>query len=36
MSSLYRIRPEPLAEFDDWLVPYRRLRTTRLGLTATG
>jgi DNA-binding transcriptional ArsR family regulator len=22
---LYRIRPEPLAEVDDWLTPYRRL-----------
>jgi len=22
---LYRIRPEPLAELDDWLAPYRRL-----------
>jgi DNA-binding transcriptional ArsR family regulator len=22
---LYRIRPEPLAELDDWLEPYRRL-----------
>ena len=22
---LYRIRPEPLAEVDEWLAPYRRL-----------
>ena len=22
---LYRLRPEPLAELDDWLTPYRRL-----------
>lgn len=27
---LYRIRPEPLAELDDWLAKYRRLWTTRL------
>jgi DNA-binding transcriptional ArsR family regulator len=27
---LYRIRPEPLAELDDWLVPYRRLWATHL------
>ncbi|HEY3970374.1 MAG TPA: metalloregulator ArsR/SmtB family transcription factor [Solirubrobacteraceae bacterium] len=27
---LYRIRPEPLAELDDWLAPYRQLWTTRL------
>jgi DNA-binding transcriptional ArsR family regulator len=27
---LYRIRPEPLAELDDWLAPYRRLWTARL------
>jgi DNA-binding transcriptional ArsR family regulator len=27
---LYRIRPEPLAELDDWLEPYRRLWTTHL------
>jgi DNA-binding transcriptional ArsR family regulator len=27
---LYRIRPQPLAELDDWLAPYRRLWTTRL------
>lgn len=25
---LYRIRPEPLAELDEWLAPYRRLWTT--------
>ncbi len=27
---LYRIRPEPLAELDDWLATYRQLWTTRL------
>jgi DNA-binding transcriptional ArsR family regulator len=27
---LYRIRPEPLAELDDWLATYRRLWTARL------
>jgi DNA-binding transcriptional ArsR family regulator len=27
---LYRIRPEPLAELDDWLGTYRRLWTTHL------
>jgi DNA-binding transcriptional ArsR family regulator len=27
---LYRIRPEPLAELDDWLATYRRLWTERL------
>jgi DNA-binding transcriptional ArsR family regulator len=27
---LYRIRPEPLAELDDWLAPYRRLWEQRL------
>ena len=27
---LYRIRPEPLAELDDWLGSYRRLWTTHL------
>jgi DNA-binding transcriptional ArsR family regulator len=27
---LYRIRPEPLAELDDWLAGYRRLWTTSL------
>jgi DNA-binding transcriptional ArsR family regulator len=27
---LYRIRPEPLAELDDWLEPYRRLWDTHL------
>jgi DNA-binding transcriptional ArsR family regulator len=27
---LYRIRPEPLAELDDWLEPYRRLWTKHL------
>jgi DNA-binding transcriptional ArsR family regulator len=27
---LYSIRPEPLAELDDWLATYRRLWTTRL------
>jgi DNA-binding transcriptional ArsR family regulator len=27
---LYRVRPEPLAELDRWLTPYRRLWTTHL------
>jgi DNA-binding transcriptional ArsR family regulator len=27
---LYRIRPEPLLELDEWLATYRRLWTTRL------
>src|SRR4051794_25728369 len=27
---LYRIRPEPLAELDDWLTPYRQLWTRHL------
>jgi DNA-binding transcriptional ArsR family regulator len=27
---LYRIRPEPLAELDAWLEPYRQLWTERL------
>ena len=27
---LYRMRPEPLAEIDDWLAPYRRYWTSRL------
>lgn len=27
---LYRIRPEPLAELDNWLEPYRRLWSTHL------
>jgi DNA-binding transcriptional ArsR family regulator len=27
---LYRIRPEPLAELDDWLADYRQLWTTHL------
>jgi DNA-binding transcriptional ArsR family regulator len=27
---LYRIRPEPLAELDDWLEPYRQLWATHL------
>ena len=27
---LYRIRPEPLAELDVWLAPYRALWTTHL------
>ncbi|WP_227999956.1 ArsR/SmtB family transcription factor [Nocardia australiensis] len=29
---LYRIRPEPLAELDDWLAPYRRLWNKHLDL----
>jgi DNA-binding transcriptional ArsR family regulator len=27
---LYRVRPEPLAEVDAWLAPYRRLWANRL------
>ena len=27
---LYRVRPEPLAELDAWLAPYRRLWTQSL------
>lgn len=27
---LYRVRPEPLIELDDWLEPYRRLWEERL------
>jgi DNA-binding transcriptional ArsR family regulator len=27
---LYRIRPEPLAELDEWLAPYRKFWNTRL------
>ena len=27
---LYRLRPEPLAEVDAWLAPYRRLWTRSL------
>ncbi len=27
---LYRIRPEPLADLDAWLAPYRALWTARL------
>ena len=27
---LYRVRPEPLAEIDAWLAPYRRLWASRL------
>jgi DNA-binding transcriptional ArsR family regulator len=27
---LYQLRPEPLAELDAWLAPYRRLWNTRL------
>lgn len=26
----YRLRPEPLAEIDDWLAPYRRMWTSSL------
>jgi DNA-binding transcriptional ArsR family regulator len=28
---LYRIRPQPLAELDAWLEPYRKLWSTSLG-----
>jgi DNA-binding transcriptional ArsR family regulator len=27
---VYRVRPEPLAEIDEWLEPYRRLWAIRL------
>jgi DNA-binding transcriptional ArsR family regulator len=27
---LYRLRPQPLTEIDDWLAPYRRLWTRSL------
>ena len=27
---VYRVRPEPLAEIDEWLEPYRRLWASRL------
>jgi DNA-binding transcriptional ArsR family regulator len=27
---VYRVRPEPLAEIDAWLAPYRRFWTERL------
>ena len=27
---VYRLRPEPLHEIDDWIEPYRRLWTDRL------
>ena len=27
---LYRLRPEPLTEIDEWLAPYRRLWTRAL------
>jgi DNA-binding transcriptional ArsR family regulator len=27
---IYRVRPEPLAEIDAWLAPYRRLWADRL------
>lgn len=29
---LYRIRPEPLADLDEWLASYRRLWSTHLDL----
>jgi DNA-binding transcriptional ArsR family regulator len=29
-QRLYRLRPEPLAEMDAWLAPYRRLWTQSL------
>jgi len=31
----YELRPEPLAEIDDWLAPYRRLWTARLDALET-
>jgi DNA-binding transcriptional ArsR family regulator len=27
---LYRLRPEPLKELDDWLIPYRRFWTKHI------
>jgi DNA-binding transcriptional ArsR family regulator len=27
---IYRVRPEPLREIDEWLSPYRRLWASRL------
>jgi DNA-binding transcriptional ArsR family regulator len=27
---LYRVRPEPLAEIDEWLAPYRRMWARKL------
>jgi DNA-binding transcriptional ArsR family regulator len=27
---LYRVRPEPLRELDEWLAPYRAMWTSRL------
>lgn len=33
-QRIYRVRPEPLAELDDWLAPYRWLWQSRLGLLA--
>jgi DNA-binding transcriptional ArsR family regulator len=27
---LYRVRPDPLAELDEWLAPYRQLWTNHL------
>ena len=32
---LYRLRPEPLAEVDAWLAPYRRLWTRSLDALET-
>ncbi len=29
---LYRIRPQPLADLDEWLASYRKLWTTHLDL----
>jgi DNA-binding transcriptional ArsR family regulator len=29
-KRVYRLRPEPLAELDKWLAPFRRLWTERL------
>jgi DNA-binding transcriptional ArsR family regulator len=29
-SRIYRVRPEPLRQVDDWLRPYRRLWAERL------
>jgi DNA-binding transcriptional ArsR family regulator len=29
---IYRVRPEPLRELDEWLEPYRRMWASRLDL----
>jgi DNA-binding transcriptional ArsR family regulator len=32
---LYRVRPEPLRELDDWLAPYRAMWASRLDALAS-